>query len=84
MPFSLDCIFHSIYPQPMSLLRNDRSTLTDVQWNLLSNVVHVYDQESSSENFKSNYSTGMLVNYCSFEIHFGSQFSRVMSIQVSQ
>ncbi|CAF1118568.1 unnamed protein product [Adineta steineri] len=33
-------------PRPLDLLENDRSNLTDDQWNLLSNIHHVYDEES--------------------------------------
>ncbi|CAF5007124.1 unnamed protein product [Rotaria sp. Silwood1] len=31
-------------PLPISLLNNDRSTLTKDEWNLLSNVIHAYDE----------------------------------------
>jgi len=32
-------------PSTLDLLQNDRSTLTTSQWNLISNVIHVYDEQ---------------------------------------
>ena len=32
-------------PFPLGLLQNDRSTLTSEQWNLISNIIHVYDEQ---------------------------------------
>ncbi|UJR36656.1 hypothetical protein I4U23_029373 [Adineta vaga] len=32
--------------QPLSLLRKDHSTLTSKQWNLLSNVINIYDKQN--------------------------------------
>ncbi|CAF1290109.1 unnamed protein product [Rotaria sordida] len=31
-------------PLPLSLLNNDRSNLTNNEWNLLSNIIHAYDE----------------------------------------
>ncbi|UJR09480.1 hypothetical protein I4U23_013718 [Adineta vaga] len=31
-------------PVPINLLQNDRSTLTNDEWNLLSNIIHAYDK----------------------------------------
>ncbi|UJR09463.1 hypothetical protein I4U23_013701 [Adineta vaga] len=32
-------------PKPLSLLNNDRSTLTFDEWGLLSNIIHAYDEQ---------------------------------------
>ncbi|CAF1020351.1 unnamed protein product [Rotaria sordida] len=33
-------------PRPLSLLENDRSTLTPDEWNLLSNIINAYDEQN--------------------------------------
>ncbi|UJR36653.1 hypothetical protein I4U23_029370 [Adineta vaga] len=35
--------------KPLNLLQNDSSTLTTFEWNLLSNIVHAYDQGNTIE-----------------------------------
>ncbi|CAF0961525.1 unnamed protein product [Rotaria sordida] len=39
-------------PPPLNLLENDSSTLTNIEWNLLSNITHVYDRENPIEHAK--------------------------------
>ncbi|CAF1526944.1 unnamed protein product [Rotaria magnacalcarata] len=36
-----------ILPLPLSLLQNDRSTLTTNEWTLLSNILHAFDEENA-------------------------------------
>ncbi|CAF5103849.1 unnamed protein product, partial [Rotaria sp. Silwood1] len=37
-----------LVPLPLGLLRNDRSTLTTNEWTLLSNFLHLYDEQNHS------------------------------------
>ncbi|CAF3771454.1 unnamed protein product [Rotaria magnacalcarata] len=37
----------AIVPLPLSLLQNDRSTLTTNEWTLLSNILHAFDEENA-------------------------------------
>ncbi|CAF1413111.1 unnamed protein product [Adineta steineri] len=39
-------------PLPLNLLRNDLSTLTKEEWNLLSNIVHTYDKTNIIPDIK--------------------------------
>ncbi|CAF3187795.1 unnamed protein product [Rotaria sp. Silwood2] len=39
-------------PLPLSLLNNDRSNLTKNEWNLLSNVIHAYDEANVIRQMK--------------------------------
>ncbi|CAF4809116.1 unnamed protein product, partial [Rotaria sp. Silwood2] len=41
-------------PLPLSLLNNDRSNLTKNEWNLLSNVIHAYDEANIIPQIKYN------------------------------
>jgi len=40
-------------PLPLNLLEKDCSTLTKDEWNLLSNILHAYDENNSNYYFKS-------------------------------
>ncbi|CAF1270899.1 unnamed protein product [Adineta steineri] len=37
-------------PLPLNLLQNDASTLSNSEWNLLSNIIHAYDQGNAIEH----------------------------------
>ncbi|CAF2799522.1 unnamed protein product [Rotaria sp. Silwood2] len=40
-------------PSPLNLLQSDTSTLTNIEWDLLSNIIHAYDRGNSIEHAKS-------------------------------
>jgi hypothetical protein len=45
-------LFCTRKPSTLDLLQNDRSTLTSSQWNLISNIIHVYDEQHSIVRMK--------------------------------
>lgn len=45
--------FLFLQPLTLSLLRNDRSTLNSDQWNLISNLIHIYDEQHCIPQIKS-------------------------------
>ncbi|CAF0915168.1 unnamed protein product [Rotaria sp. Silwood1] len=40
-------------PSPLNLLQSDTSTLTKIEWDLLSNIIHAYDRGNSIEHTKN-------------------------------
>ncbi len=46
MIFLSEILITFLQPQPLSLLNHDRSILTVDEWNLLSNIIHAYDEQN--------------------------------------